>query len=496
MHRPLLLIFIALQFYVQVVPAQDPIEPAPAPRARWSEDWSSLRDFSPLDEDAPSYDSAPSWFKYIPFGDSGESYLSFGAEYRLAYEIYDDADMGISSINSQDSLQQRIAIHADLHLNKQWRIFSELGHGLVGDREGGKKTADETDLDIWQLFLDRRWHLKSGDRIVLRVGRQLIETGNLFINAGEGNNVRQTYNGVRAALVEKDFEAPGISQKGVTRRLKGIVPFEVFAAEYVDFADSAFDMEGTDEYFWGLRLGTPVPKYRARINFLYTGWDLKDRQFEQGGGNRHDEQRHTTLLWFNRPLGEGNHWGMDYYLAYQFGHYEDRSGDSDISAFAAFGEVKYALYKGANTPILGLKTDYFSGDSDPNDSELNTFYNPVFATPYFGFARDIQPFNLIHVQPNVGYRFADKALVTLSHGFMWRESTKDAYYGKPNAITARADVSNSSWLGQQTQLSVRYKVTPTILISSYLAHFFAGDVIKDAGGDDRNYFHVGIHFLL
>lgn len=254
-------------------------------------------------------------------------------------------------------------------------------------------------------------------------------------------------------------------------------------------------MEGTDEYFWGSRIGTDVPKFGARLHLLYTGWDLKDRQFEQGGGGRHDELRHTGLLWFNRPLGFRNHWGLDYYLAYQFGRYEDGANDSDIRAFGAFGEAKFALYKEPNTPILGLKTDYFSGDDDPDDGNLNTFYNPVFATPYFGYARDIQPFNLIHVQPNVGYRFGGTALVTLSHGFMWRESSQDAYYGKPNAITARAGVSDSNWLGQQTQLALRYNIRPNILLSSYLAYFFAGDTIEDAGGDDRIYFHVGIHAL-
>jgi hypothetical protein len=496
MRLPLLLIPIVLQFYAYDVAAQERTEPAYAPRARWSEDWSSLRDFSPLVETETPSTEQPTSFKYIPLDDSGESYLSLGAEYRLAYEIYEDADMGISSIGKQDALQQRVALHADLHLSNEWRVFAELGDGLVTDRDGGNKTADETDPDIWQLFLDRRWHLENGDRIVLRGGRQLIETANLFINAGEGNNVRQTYNGVRTALIEKSFVAPGIGEtKGVTRIQQGFVPFEAFAAEYVDFADDAFEMEGTDEYFWGSRVGMDVPEFGARLHFLYTGWDLKDRQFEQGGGDRHDELRHTALLWFNRPLGISNHWGLDYYLAYQFGRYEDQPGDSDIRAFAAFGEVKYAIHTEANTPILGLKTDYFSGDDDPDDGDLNTFYNPVFATPYFGYARDIQPFNLIHVQPNVGYRFGDTALVTLSHGFMWRESSQDAYYGKPNAITARAGVSDSNWLGQQTQLALRYKIRPNILVSSYLGYFFAGDTIEDAGGDDRVYFDVGIHAL-
>ena len=39
-------------------------------------------------------------------------------------------------------------------------------------------------------------------------------------------------------------------------------------------------------------------------------------------------------------------------------------------------------------------------------------------------------------------------------------------------------------------------LNPNLLLTSYLARFFAGDVIEDAGGDDRNYFHIGIHYLL
>ncbi|NOQ65839.1 MAG: hypothetical protein GQ556_01290, partial [Desulfobacterales bacterium] len=110
-------------------------------------------------------------------------------------------------------------------------------------------------------------------------------------------------------------------------------------------------MSGTDEYFWGLRTGMRFQQPDFELHFLYTGWDLIDRQFEQGGGGRHDEHRHTLLLRLNRPvnierqlfrpLDIVNHWGLDYYLAYQFGEYKDQPGGSDISSFAGFGEVKY-----------------------------------------------------------------------------------------------------------------------------------------------------------
>jgi hypothetical protein len=321
--------------------------------------------------------------------------------------------------------------------------------------------------------------LENDERIVLRLGRQMIETANLFINAGEGNSVRQYYDGLRIVRTSDNF-----------------TPIDTFAAEYVDFADDRFDMSGTGEYFWGGRAGIRLPTQALDLHFLYTGWELMDRQFEQGGGAPHDELRHTFLLWLNRALTFTQQWGLDYYLAYQSGEYDDRPGGSDIDAFAAFGEMRYAIHPKSKTPMLSLKTSYFSGDHDPEDDQLNTFYDPVFATPYFGYARDIQPFNLVQIQPAIGYRFANRGRITLSHGFYWRAEENDAYYGKPNAvITAPADASNSRELGQQIELGIRFMPVPNWIVSSYLARFYAGNTIEGAGGDDRDYFHVGIHYL-
>jgi hypothetical protein len=456
----------------------EPQQPKPVPRARWSEDWSVLREV-PLRDTMPS--TEPGFLrpiKYIPLTKSGNCYLSFGGEYRIAFEMYNEADMGISDIGYQDALQHRLTVHADWHLNQNWRIFCQLGYAAVNGREGGANAVDETAPDIWQLFIDSRFTVAGSDRVVIRLGRQMIETANVFITAGEAHNIRLVYNGGRVAWIQDDF-----------------IPFEAFAAEYVDYADGWFDMSGTGEYFWGLRGGFRHEETETAFNFLYLGWSLKDRQFEQGGADRHDELRHSLMAWINRPLIGDRQWGIDYYLVYQFGSYDDQPGGSDIQAFAAFGEVKYAIYPQAKTPIVGLKTSYFSGDHNPDDNVLNTFYDPVFGTPYFSYARDIMPFNLIQIQPNISYRFSDRLLVVLSHEFLWRANPNDAYYDSANAILVRAGVSDSRWLGQQTQFAVHYKPIDQIIINAYWSHFFAGTVIDDAGGSDRDYDHVGVNFL-
>ncbi len=58
-----------------------PTKQHPIPRARWSEDWSGFMENAPLT-------SQKGWRpdKYMALGTKGDSYLSIGGEYRLAYE--------------------------------------------------------------------------------------------------------------------------------------------------------------------------------------------------------------------------------------------------------------------------------------------------------------------------------------------------------------------------------------------------------------------------
>jgi hypothetical protein len=446
--------------------------PAFSLRHRWSEDWSVVN--------TPDRAVETTWlpYKYIPLNDGGTNFVSLGGEYRLAYESYDRADRGISEIGYQNALQNRLALHADWQLGQQWRLYGQLGVASVNDREGGATAVDESDVNVWQLFIDYHMPVNEDERFVFRLGRQFIETANVFITAGEANNVRLVYDGGRVAWVTESS-----------------APFEAFVAEYVDYADAAFAMSGTGEYFWGLRYSEPVHKVDTNLSFLYMGWDLKDRQFEQGEDSRYDETRHMLMLWFNKPLSGIDQVGLDYYLVYQFGKFEDQPGGSDIQAFAAFGEAEYAFLKGSTTPIIGLKTSYFSGDSDPEDNRLNTFYNPVFGTPYFSYARDVMPFNLIHIQPNVGYRFNDNLLVTLSNDVLWRASTNDAFYTGTNSIGVNGDASDSRYIGTQAQLSAKWQPNRYITLSLYGVYFWAGDMVTDGGGEDQIYFHLGVNFL-
>lgn len=444
--------------------------PDTIPRARWGEGWflydpELLRDYPLL------------YLKNIPLNKSGESNLSLGGEYRFTYELYDPADRGLTNTGKSDVVLNRIALHADWHIDKNWRVFGQLGAAFAGDREGGNKVGDETALNIWQLFVEGNYPVNNSDRLKFRLGRQFIEKANWFIGAGEAPNVRQYYDGIRLVVQEKDF-----------------LKFDAYISEFVDISTEQFDMKGNGEYFWGTSASIHIEPSRLNLTFYYLGWSLKDREFQQGNGSLYDETRHSLLLWLNKAVRFDKNWALDYYLVYQFGQYED-SRNSNINAYSAFGELKYAFYAKEETPIVGLKLSYFSGDNDPDDNQLNTFYNPIFVTPYFTYARDVRPYNLIHIQPNISYRFSRRLTLALSTDFLWRASKNDAFYTGANKIGVDARASDASFIGTQSQIAINWKPTRNIVNALHLVHYSSGDVVSDAGGTDQNYMHFGFNFL-
>jgi hypothetical protein len=443
--------------------------PSYIPRARWSEDWSRFR------EAATDYDEPGLPFKHVEIGANESTFLSFGGEYRFTYERYDPQGRGLTDVGTQNVSLHRAALHVDWHPSKYWRLFSQLGYADASDREGGNKAGDRSDLNIWQLFLDTRFHLKGGDRLDIRLGRQFIEKHNWLVGAGEARNVRQYYDGVRVAWLDKGF-----------------AKFDIYAAEFVDAAEESFEMSGTGEYFWGANSDARFDNFS--FSLLYFGWDLKDLQFEQDGGNRHDETRHTFTGRLYRPVTIESQLLFDSYLIYQFGEYDD-SNKSDIQAYALFGELKYAFYARAKTPVIGLRGGYFSGDDDPDDDKLETFYDPIFVTPYFSYARDVMPYNLIHLQPNIGYRFSTNLQMTLSNDFLWRATTNDAFYTGASAIGVDAAASDERYIGSQLQLTVNWVASRSTVISSHLVYFKAGDVVEDGGGENQFYFHFGFSYM-
>src|SRR5262245_43864362 len=171
-------------------PAPSPIaSPPPYQQQRYDEDWSYLKEperrtdrLDPL--------------KYIPLNDRGW-YVSLGGEARWRYEYFSEFAFGAGPQDSNGYFLQRYLLHADWHLGKRVRVFTQLQSGIENGRNGGPRLTDDDRLELHQAFVDLKFG-HEGNSVVLRLGRHEMDLGaGRLISSGEGLNVKRSFDGAR-----------------------------------------------------------------------------------------------------------------------------------------------------------------------------------------------------------------------------------------------------------------------------------------------------------
>src|SRR6185369_17142955 len=114
--------------------------------------------------------------KYLPLQTNGDSYLSFGGEARLKYELYSEPVFNQKPADDDGFLLQRYLVHADLHATSYFRVFGQLQSSLEDLREGGPRPTDRDNLDLHQVFFDASTS-SDGNGVTLRAGRQEMAYG-------------------------------------------------------------------------------------------------------------------------------------------------------------------------------------------------------------------------------------------------------------------------------------------------------------------------------
>ena len=168
-------------------PERPPLNPFPA-----EQNWSFLADptkrtdfFDPV--------------KYISLRGKPQWYLSFGLEYRIEYEYFDNWMFGAGPQDHNGYVMDRVMPHFDFHAGSNFRLFSEFEFDFEDGRNGGPRPQiDEDRGDVHQAFLEIGPHVSSPRGMSLRVGRQevVLGTGRLFDN-NEGPNVKLSFDGFR-----------------------------------------------------------------------------------------------------------------------------------------------------------------------------------------------------------------------------------------------------------------------------------------------------------
>ncbi|MDQ0703402.1 hypothetical protein QF043_002194 [Pseudomonas sp. W3I7] len=427
---------------------------------RWQENWSVLQDpalrTQPLDN-----------LKYIPLsGANPMTYLSLGASLRERFEMNDASGFGVRDVQRDRYLIQRFEVHADLHLDENWRVFTQLEDARAYNKTtvGG---ADQNRVDLRLAFAEYVNTFSSGT-FKSRIGRQDFAFDlQRFISSRDGPNVRQSFDALWA-----DWE---------TTHWR----FIAIASQPVQYQDERHfdDRSNSDARFHLLR----VERLVGGSNELSAYYGV----YERSAAHYLDADGEETRQLFDARLGgaaQGFDWDIEAMLQ------RGSVGSKSIRAWAAGSRTGYTLEGLAWQPRLGVQLDIASGDRKAGDATVGTF-NPLFPNGYyFSLAGYTGYSNLIHVKPSITVKPISKLSVQTAIGLLWRQTTEDAVYTQPNLPVAGTAGQGERWTGAYTQLRTDYAFTPNLAGAVEAVHYAVGRTLREAGGDDSNYLGVELKF--
>lgn len=461
-------------------PAPTTAEPAPAASIAWPP-------FRPLryDEDyrflaaAPRPDNLVDRLKYIPLSDDGHTSLSLGGEARTRYEYSSDPAFGLRGPGHDDFLLQRLFLHTDFRFGDpealHARAFVQLLSGYITGEDFPKSGTQDNLLDLQQGFAEvivgdnRAPAVKAGrSSFALRAGRQEMIFGSArLVTTRDPTNTRLAFDGVRATLtIER-------------------LTFDAFLVRPNDPKVGLFnDTQDDNTTFWGLYSAIPLePDRRLGLDAYYFGFSRDNARFQSGVG---DELRHSLGV---RLWGKDGPWDHDTEAVFQFGTFDRPTQSEDILAWTVASNTGYTFQSAPWTPRIGLKLNYASGDGDTADDRLGTF-NPLFPrNNYFSDANLLAPFNFFDIHPSVSVRPHEFLTLTTAFDAFFRASTDDAVFS-PGGLVIPGSASDDRYVGSTLTFTADWAISRRITLSGSYAHFFKGDVVKDAGGKDVDFFAV------
>ena len=177
-----------------------------------------------------------------------------------------------------------------------------------------------------------------------------------LVSVREGPNVRQSFDGVRLAL-----------DAGVWR-------VDGFAVRPVETNEGVFDDSSDSErLLWGLYAVAPLPVFPGgKVDLYFLKFDRQEAEFSQGAA---DEQRSSAGI---RVWNRGQPLDYNFEFVFQWGSF----GSGDIRAWMVSSDTGYTFRNLPLRPRIGLKADIASGDSNPNDRDLQTFNAMFFKGEY------------------------------------------------------------------------------------------------------------------
>lgn len=395
----------------------------------------------------------------------GASALAFGGEARLRYTILRNARLVPGNDASQ--AQFRGLVHAGYRVGPRFRLYGEVGTGQVDTDRAATNAALQNRASLQQLYIDvDNGAGADATQLGATLGRQEFAVGpRQLISAGDGANLRRTWNGARAYAKSAGYRltvfelratrlAAGAFDEGVRGDtiLRGIIVDIARAGR--GGADAGGAGGGILQPFW---LHTTMQATPANGG----GIDARDTLGARFTGTR------GTMRW-------------DWTIARQHG----KAGARDVHAWGLFAVQGLALSATGWKPRLTSHVDIASRD-----------FNPLYASSsYLGEGQFLGLTNLLLVAPGIAVSPTASTTLSLEFGHARRlDGDAPAYAGGMRAYGGTAGTAGSGGrhIGNLTRLAAEWKASHHWSFNFSAERLAAGSVLDQAGFASGSYVQVG-----
>jgi hypothetical protein len=465
----------ALGALVSVSPAagQDQAEPAETRRPtysflRYTEDWSVLRDV-PRDRLTDFWDP----IKYVPLNDDGTIWASFGGSTRLRLDSWWGFGFGGAADPDDTFLLWRALVHGDFHFGDNVRAFIQGKSALSTERDlpGGRRPLDVDTIDLEAAFVDLELSFDQDVSLVLRPGRQPLQLGKQrLVSPLAWSNTLRRWDGVSAILGWSDWSIHG------------------FWAQFVPVKKYDFNDPDSQTQLFGVYCTGPLGDSGIGLDLYFLGLDRDDPV--TFNGTTGTEERYTLG---GRLFGKIADTAFDYDLegAYQLGEV----GSGDVSAFMIGSQLGYEAADLWSAPRFFIGFDYGSGDNEPG-GDVETF-NQLFPLghAYLGYIDAVGRQNVVDLSLGLTASPVARLTVGVAGHFFWRDDTSDALYNAGGAVVRAGGPGSSSEVGQEIDVTLKYRFDRHLTGLLGYSRFFAGDFIEESGpGEDIDRLYVQLEY--
>jgi hypothetical protein len=423
--------------------------------SRWAEDWTGMR---------AAGNSPP--LKAMPIG--SEASLTLSAEARIRYDAYDNKQLK-SGQDNQEGLFRGI-LGSDLRLNRNFRIYSEVGTGQVDRHRDLARANFQNDASLQQLFLDARGQFDS-NLVGTMIGRQEFADGpRQLISVSDGPNLHRSWNGVRVYAHDPRYRV-GAFDLRATKQERGVFDEHMEGNERVQGLNASFMISSSD--------GPNI--------YLDPFW-IKSRNpaFRSGGLTGLDERS----TYGARAWGRAGEIRFDWTLAHQAGKFLQR----DIDAWGLFAMHSFALGNEGWKPSVMMRFDIATGGGAYGGGTLRGF-NPLYASSnYLGEGQFLSLSNILLISPGLALSPAPDVKVSMEYGRARRLQEDDAVYaGGMRAYEGTESVSGKS-VGGLLRIHGNWKVMNHCSVFVVYEHLGVSEVLDRAQFPSGSYGQVGTSY--